>query len=114
MAPASRGNRAMEFFRAHEAVGTAIPTYFIESTAPYNVDDTVVAPPVLPPELSPIDSELAVAAIAKGLVKGAEPNLVVMVHGFNNPEPAVLKMYTSAALAIQRDEKIRTREGLVC
>jgi hypothetical protein len=104
----------MEFFRAHEAVGTTIPTYFIESTAPYNVDDTVVVPPALPPELSPIDSELAVAAIAKGLVKGAEPNLVVMVHGFNNPEPAVLKMYTSAALAIQRDEKIRTREGLVC
>ena len=104
----------MDFFRAHQAVGTTIPTYFIESTAPYNVDDTVVPPPALPPELSPIDSELAVKQIAAGLLNGADPNLVVMVHGFNNPEPAVLRMYTSAAMAIQRDEKIRTRQGLVC
>src|ERR1700682_457799 len=104
----------MEFFRAHQAVGTTIPTYFIESTAPYNVDDTAVAPPPLPPELSPIDSELAVKQIAEALVKGANPNLVVMVHGFNNPEPAVLKVYTSAALAIQDDDKIHTRAGIVC
>ena len=104
----------MDFFRAHQAVGTTIPTYFIESTAPYNVDDTAVPPPALPPELSPIDSELAVKQIAEGLLREANPNLVVMVHGFNNPEPAVLKMYTSAALAIQRDDKIRDRKGLVC
>jgi hypothetical protein len=104
----------MEFFRAHQAVGTTIPTYFIESTAPYNVDDTAVAPLPLPPELAPIDSELALKQIAEGLLKGTNPNLVVMVHGFNNPEPAVLKMYMSAARAIQRDERIRTREGLVC
>jgi len=112
----------MEFFRAHQVDGTAIPTYFIESTAPYNVDDTGVAAPGLPPGLPPeiaahlvdIPSELAVKQIAEALVRGADPNLVVMVHGFNNPEPAVLKMYTSAALAIQRDTHIRTREGLVC
>src|ERR1700675_3570187 len=113
----------MEFFRAHQAVGTAIPTYFIESTAPYNVDDTEAAvpagPPVgLPPEIAShlvdIPSDQAVKQIAEALLRGADPNLVVMVHGFNNPEPAVLKMYTSAALAIQRDTHIRTREGLVC
>ena len=112
----------MEFFRAHQVDGTAIPTYFIESTAPYNVDDTGVAAPGLPPGLPPeiaahlvdIPSELAVKQIAEALVRGADPNLVVMVHGFNNPEPAVLKMYTSAALAIQRDTHIRAREGLVC
>src|SRR5580704_13657761 len=112
----------MEFFRAHQVDGTAIPTYFIESTAPYNVDDTGIAAPGLPPGLPPeiaahlvdIPSELAVKQIAEALVRGADPNLVVMVHGFNNPEPAVLKMYTSAALAIQRDTHIRTREGLVC
>jgi hypothetical protein len=40
-----------DFFRAHKAVGTKIPTYFIESTAPENVDDTVVASSKLPPEL---------------------------------------------------------------
>jgi hypothetical protein len=50
----------MEFFRAHQATGTTIPTYFIESTAPHNVDDTAEAKPKLPPELSPINSDLAV------------------------------------------------------
>jgi hypothetical protein len=113
----------MEFFRAHQAVGTAIPTYFIESTAPYNVDDTEAAVPAGPPaglppgiasHLVDIASDQAVKQIAEALLKGADPNLVVMVHGFNNPEPAVLKMYTSAALAIERDPQIRNRQGLVC
>jgi len=103
-----------DFFRAHQAVGTTIPTYFIESTAPNNVDDTVAVPPVLPPELTPIDSDLAVKQIAQALAEGENPNLVVMVHGFNNPEPAVLRTYTAAAMAIQRDDAIRTRQGLVC
>jgi hypothetical protein len=103
-----------DFFRAHKADGTTIPTYFIESTAPDNVDDTAVVPPVLPPELIPIDSDQAVQQIAQALADGTNPNLVVMVHGFNNPEPAVLRTYTAAAMAIQHDEAIRTRQGLVC
>jgi len=112
----------MDYFRAHRAVGIALPTYFIESTAPYNVDDTAAVPaPTRSPELAeiakhlePVDPKEAVQNIAAALVKGSNPNLVVMVHGFNNPEPAVLKMYTSAALAIERDPHIRTKEGLVC
>lgn len=104
----------MAFFRAHQAVGTTIPTYFIESTAPDNVDDTAVIAPTLPPELSPIDADDAVTKIAEALVGGAEPNLVVMVHGFNNPEQEVLRMYTGAAMAIQRDPAITVRQGLVC
>jgi hypothetical protein len=103
-----------DFFRAHQAVGMTIPTYFIESTAPNNVDDTVVVPPVLPPELKPIDSDLAVRQIAAALADAPDPNLVVMVHGFNNPEPAVLQMYTAAARAIEADPAIRDRRGLVC
>lgn len=107
-----------DFFRAHKAVGTKIPTYFIESTAPENVDDTVVASSKLPPELTGkltrIDSDLAVQEIAKALASSADPNLVVMVHGFNNPEPAVLRMYTSAAMTIQGDNAICSRQGLVC
>ena len=103
-----------DFFRAHQAVGMTIPTYFIESTAPNNVDDTVVVPPILPPELKPIDSDLAVRQIAAALANVPDPNLVVMVHGFNNPEPAVLRMYTAAARAIEADPAIRNRQGLVC
>jgi hypothetical protein len=103
-----------DFFRAHQAVGMTIPTYFIESTAPNNVDDTVEVPPVLPPELEPIDSDLAVRQIAAALANVPDPNLVVMVHGFNNPEPDVLRMYTAAARAIEADAAIRNRQGLVC
>jgi hypothetical protein len=103
-----------DFFRAHKAVGTPVPTYFIESTAPDNVDDTAVAAPVVLPNLTPIDSDLAVREIAAALAAGADPNLVVMVHGFNNPEPAVLRMYTAAAEAIAADGAIAGRNGLVC
>ncbi len=103
-----------DFFRAHQAVGMTIPTYFIESTAPDNVDDTVVVPPILPPELKPIDPDEAVRQIAAELVNVPEPNLVVMVHGFNNPEPDVLQMYTAAARAIEADPAVRNRKGLVC
>src|SRR3954471_11930594 len=108
------GHAMSGFFRAHQAVGMTIPTYFIESTAPDNVDDTVVVPPVLPPELAPIDSDLAIRQIAATLANAPDPNLVVMVHGFNNPEPDVLRMYTAAARAIEADGAIRNRQGLVC
>ena len=111
----------MDFFRARQAVGITRPTYFIESTAPYNVDDTAAAPTTLPPDLAEfakhleeIDPKQAIRDIAAALLKGTDPNLVVMVHGFNNPEPAVLEMYTSAALAIERDPHTREKEGLVC
>jgi hypothetical protein len=106
----------MEFFRAYKANLTT-PSYFIESTAPDNVDDTGPLPD-LPPAyrqyLTEIHPEQAVQEIAATLVAGPAPNLVVMVHGFNNPEPAVLNMYTGAAMAIARDTAINGRKGLVC
>src|SRR5215475_13150285 len=106
----------MEFFRVYKADLTR-PTYFIESTAPDNVDDTGRLPE-LPPEyrkyLTKIEADQAVEEIAKTLADSQDPNLVVMVHGFNNPEPAVLNMYLGAAMAIERDDKIKNREGLVC
>jgi hypothetical protein len=88
--------------------------YFIESTARDNVDDPAVPPPVTK-VLKPFeDSDEAVKEIAQKLASGANPNLVVMVHGFNNPYPAVLQTYTAAALAIDGDDKIRADDGLVC
>ena len=104
----------LDFFRAHRAVGMAVPSYFIESTAPENVDDRAVVPTPLPPELEEVDPDAAVKQIAAALASGTVPNLVVMVHGFNNPEPAVLRMYAAAAQAIERDSAIRSRQGLVC
>ncbi|HWX08184.1 MAG TPA: hypothetical protein VN065_20315 [Bradyrhizobium sp.] len=112
----------MKYFKAYKADGTRIPTYFIESTAPDNVDDTENIDDTdkeMPSEVRAKlkhfkDSDDAVKEIADVLANGANPNLVVMVHGFNNPEPAVLKMYTAAAEAIQRDDKIPGEQGLVC
>ena len=112
----------MKYFKAYQAKDMRIPTYFIESTAPDNVDDTQdrdntdkEMPQDLRKQLRPIvPSDDAVKEIADILASGTDPNLVVMVHGFNNPEPDVLKMYTAAAKAIQRDDKILGGRGLVC
>jgi pimeloyl-ACP methyl ester carboxylesterase len=110
----------MAFFRAYKADKLKVPTYFIESTAPDNVDDTQPVDPLqeIPPELREQlkyieHADDAVKEIAQILAKGANPNLVVMVHGFNNPEPAVLQMYADAALAVNGDDAIRG-DGLVC
>ena len=101
-------------FRAHKTVGTKIPSYFIESTAPNNVDDKPAPEPRLPPQLIAIEAEKAIDEIAAHLAAADHPNLVVMVHGFNNPEPAVLKGYAAASHAIENDPAIANRSGLVC
>jgi esterase/lipase superfamily enzyme len=112
----------MKYFKAYKARRLNTPTYFIESTAPDNVDDTENVddpgqeiPPELRDELDYIEySDDAVTAIAEVLASGTDPNLVVMVHGFNNPEPDVLRMYTGAAKAVNEDGAISQRNGLVC
>ena len=105
-----------DFFRAYKAQATHVPTFFIESTAPNNVDDEIPsnASPV-PPELIQVDADAAIGEIAEALSTGADPNLVVMVHGFNNTRDRVLDMYRDAAVAIQQDAEIQAhRSGLVC
>ena len=96
----------MAFFRAYKANANElkVPTYFIESTAPDNVDDTGFVDPVkeIPERLRKYldyieNADDAVKEIAGYLATGKNPNLVVMVHGYNNPEPAVLEMYAQAA-----------------
>src|SRR5277367_2104059 len=100
-------------FRAYGVAGAKIPTYFIESTAPDNVDDSP-SPVQVPSPLFPIDPDTAVDQIAKHLSDADDPNLVVMVHGFNNPQPAVLRMYAGASNNIENDAAITARKGLVC
>ena len=87
--------------------------YFIEGTAPDNVEDRITPPPV-PPQLVPIDADTAIDDIAAELSGSDTPNLVIMVHGFNNPPCAVFKFYASAAAAIDKDRCISDRKGLVC
>jgi putative serine esterase DUF676 len=112
----------MKYFKAYKARRLNTPIYFIESTAPDNVDDTEDVddagqeiPPELREELEYIEhSDDAVTAIAEVLANATDSNLVVMVHGFNNPEPDVLRMYTGAAKAVNEDGAISERNGLVC
>ncbi|MFZ0425651.1 MAG: hypothetical protein WAL80_22470 [Xanthobacteraceae bacterium] len=100
-------------FRAYGVRNTVVPTYFIESTAPDNVDALPPMGPV-PSQLFPIEPETAIKEIARHLSGADHPNLMVMVHGFNNPQPAVLDLYRRAAIAIHNDNEISKDEGLVC
>jgi hypothetical protein len=81
--------------------------YFIESTAPDNVEEPDKGVPPLDC-LEPIDSAKAVKEIAKTLVPPdeleADANLVVMVHGFNTPRRNVLKFYQAAINALAQDK----------
>jgi hypothetical protein len=104
----------MALFCAHKVDGARVPSYFIESTAPNNVDDSPAPPFPLPPQLQPLDADAAVAEIAKHLAEADQPNLVVLAHGFNNPEKAVLPFYAAASAAIEADPAICNRAGLVC
>ena len=100
-------------FHAYSVQGANIPTYFIESTAPNNVDDSP-APASAPSGLTSIDPDKAVEDIATHLSGAARPNLVIMIHGFNSPQKDVLTAYAEASRAIESDPAICNRAGLVC
>src|SRR5262249_9182904 len=88
---------------------------FIESTAPNNIDDGPAPPaPLDEPLLQLIPADAAVAEIADILANAESPNLVIMVHGFNNPETDALRLYEAAARAVAGDAKIPKDDGLVC
>jgi hypothetical protein len=103
-------------FRAYgyTAPGTKVPSYFIDSTAPLNVDDES-KDPVLPRDLEKIEPpDKAIDAIVEHLRGAEHPNLVVMVHGFNNPLDDVLKLFAGASRSIATDSAVTDRTGLVC
>ena len=106
----------MPLFWAHRVLGTKVPTYFIESNAPDNVEDPATAPyKNIPDRLELIKAHKAVEAIAEHLAKARRPNLVVMVHGFANPQQVVIPVYAAASDAIERDpEIVCDHENLVC
>ena len=43
-----------------------------------------------------------------------DANLVIMVHGFNNPRCSALKMFVDAAKAVLEDDTLQNRAKLVC
>ena len=106
----------MALFWAHRVLGTKVPTYFIESNAPDNVEDPATAPyRNIPDRLELIKAHKAVEEIAEHLAKASRPNLVFMVHGFANPQQVVIPVYAAASDAIERDpEIVCDHENLVC
>jgi len=89
--------------------------YFIESTAPNNVEQRVGDGGAPPDGLTPVDPDTAVKEIAEQLVPPNKPevdaNLVVMVHGFNNPREEVLKFYGAAVNALKNDQQAIFGQG---
>jgi pimeloyl-ACP methyl ester carboxylesterase len=103
-----------ELFVGYEVSTGVIPAFFIESTAPVDIDDRngkVLPTPDGCVRLPSVED--AVEKIATKLSEQKEPKLVITVHGFNNPRDSVLKYYTNSFLAVDGDEAIRDR-GVVC
>ena len=99
----------MSDFRVSSTTGEVegVTFYFIESTAPDHVDPPFAASGTDPEGLSPVPPDKAVQQIADLLIPDDDPeaevSLVVMVHGFNNPRPNVLKFYEGALEALKGD-----------
>jgi hypothetical protein len=103
-----------ELFIGYEVSTGVIPAFFIESTAPVNVDDRDGKALPSPDGCARLPSvEDAVEKIAMKLLEQKEPKLVITVHGFNSPRESVLKYYTNSFLAVDGDDAIRDR-GVVC
>ncbi|CCJ08367.1 alpha/beta hydrolase [Methylocystis sp. SC2] len=84
------------------------PAFFVESTAPENIDDKESVPST--PEYckpSTIDH------IVETLADRENPKLLITVHGFNTPRDRVLDTYQKSFLAVSEDAELQGR-GLVC
>ncbi len=93
---------------------TAIPAFFIESTAPDNQDEKDGDTLETPEFCVKFDSvDAAVESIAEQLAEQAHPKLVITVHGFNSPRPTVLKSLTRSFLAVNVDQALYDH-GVIC
>lgn len=87
---------------------TFTPAFFVESTAPDNIDDKERVLPT--PENCKV-SELD--KIVETLAKQKNPKLLITVHGFNTPRERVLETFRESFIALNDDEELKNR-GLVC
>ncbi|WP_162009734.1 alpha/beta hydrolase [Methylocystis heyeri] len=104
---------------AREIGAEDVSFYFIESSAPQNVEERAAREGPAPRgfELRPTDE--SVAEIARKLLSdpdpGAETNLVVMVHGFNNSRDEALDFFGAALKAVEEDDEImKSGRKIVC
>ncbi len=109
--PAARQFNAYEI--QVDGLPSAIPAFFVESTAPDNFDDKDDQFPTPEHCVDLGTQEAAIERIADVLAKQKHPKLVFTVHGFNSPRKAVVKTYTQSFLAVNGDDAIHDR-GVVC
>ena len=112
--------------KKHETSSNGFQAYWIESSAPLNVDDKEEkaademdrGDPVLKAAWKKLkdmpDPDEAIKEIADYLNGCENPQLVISIHGFNNPAPVVLDRYTKAFHYLSGDPSIMDRAGLVC
>ncbi|ARN81551.1 alpha/beta hydrolase [Methylocystis bryophila] len=82
--------------------------YFIESTAPDNVEQRANVDDTAPDGLARVDTDKAIRDIAETLTPTGAPeteaDLVVMVHGFNTPRPNARNFFAAAVAALKKDQ----------
>ncbi|MBI5314082.1 MAG: alpha/beta hydrolase [Methylocystis sp.] len=84
------------------------PAFFVESTAPDNIDDKES---VLPAPDNCKVSELE--KIVETLANQKNPKLLITVHGFNTPRKKVLETFKESFIALNDDDALKNC-GLVC
>ncbi|MGD9544059.1 MAG: hypothetical protein AB7F41_02215 [Methylocystis sp.] len=84
------------------------PAFFVESTAPDNIDDKQSAPQT-PDNCRPSDID----KIVEALTKQEKPKLLITVHGFNTPRKKVLDTFKESFIALNADDALKN-QGLVC
>jgi pimeloyl-ACP methyl ester carboxylesterase len=101
-----------DLFSAYEVQGAKIPAYFIESTAPNNIDDHATYQTV-PHNTVQIGADVAIDRIVQHLKSLKNPNLVISVHGFNSQRDDILKGYGRSFESVNNDHNLNNRE-VVC
>jgi hypothetical protein len=112
------GNGSDRLFRVYkyDPGGTApvVPlAYFIESTAPDDIDDEAVEPNPVPGLTLIPDPDDAIKEIACHLRKSPHPTLAINVHGYNTPRKAALERY-KASFDYVHDDPAITAADPVC
>lgn len=104
----------MALFSAYEVTANSnIVAFFIESTAPDDIDEAVAKQFHTPDGTTPIDPDAAIDKIVNYLAVADNPSIVVAVHGFNSPRSAVLASYGKAFTTVSQDDPINA-SGVVC
>jgi hypothetical protein len=87
---------------------------WVESTATINVDDPPTPSSLPDPHLEEVDVAQAVQDLAGFLHEQEQPEIVITIHGFNNPLEEVRQRYRRAFEVVSRDADIPKQRGLVC